>query len=96
MIALSALPAAVPVRNSEVVVSDGGGGNALVSDLLSLIALTDLPAGGALPGQVLVWNGAAWAPANVLGVLVSLLPTSPSGLATGTLWNNGGLMAIAP
>lgn len=95
MKALTALADATPVRASKLVSSDGGGRNLTASDVLGLVELADLPQGDALPGQALIWNGEAWAPATVLSAIMTILPISPDGLPTGALWNNGGVICIA-
>lgn len=95
MKALTALADGTPVRATKLVASDNGGRNMAASDVLELVELTDLPDGGALPGQALIWNGEAWAPATVLSAIMTTLPTSPTGLPTGGLWNNGGVICVA-
>jgi hypothetical protein len=94
--AISSLPVAAPQRASAVVLADNGGSQATVAQVLGQIELTDLPQGIASPGQALIWNGDAWAPATVLTAVVAALPTSASGLPSGAMWNNGGVLCVAP
>ena len=54
--------------------------------------------GGGIPeapndGKAYGRQNGAWVP--VLALSGQTLPTSPSGLSPGTLWNNGGVLCIA-
>lgn len=91
--ALTALPAGAPQRNTNLVASDSGGRNMLLSDVFAEILLTDLPSGDAIPAQVLVWNGEAWAPASMLAIFSAALPTTQPTVA-GALWSNGGVICL--
>jgi hypothetical protein len=86
----------LPDRSGTLLHADGNGSalTALNASNISSgsLALARIAQGGATSGQVMAWNGTAWAPAASGGGLTIGTTTITSGTSGRVLYNNGGVV----